>query len=156
MEVKQKLLHQKWVERYRPKNLDDFIGEKSIVDKIKQYLYEDNYIPSMLFYGPPGTGKTTLSKIIMEHFRNQGAAVMYVNASDKSGVDFIRDEIIPFASSATYGSTSSISKLVVLDEFNRSSFEMQTSLNNIMETYSSKLSFIFTSNFENKIIRTLK
>ena len=53
-------------ERVRPKNLDEYIGQKHLVgqDSVLRRAIENKNIPSMLFWGPPGVGKTTLAKII--------------------------------------------------------------------------------------------
>ena len=52
--------------KYRPKSLDEFIGQQHLVGAngpIRKFLETGN-VPSMIFWGPPGTGKTTLAYII--------------------------------------------------------------------------------------------
>jgi len=52
--------------KYRPNNLDDFIGQQHLIGPngpIRKFLELGN-VPSMIFWGPPGTGKTTLAYII--------------------------------------------------------------------------------------------
>lgn len=55
-------------EKMRPKNLDEFVGQKHILGngKLLRRLIEANRVPSVIFYGPPGTGKTTLARIIAD------------------------------------------------------------------------------------------
>ncbi len=52
----------------RPNNMDEFIGQKDIVDSLKLYIEAANKrgesLDHVLFFGPPGLGKTTLSIII--------------------------------------------------------------------------------------------
>lgn len=48
--------HTLWVEKYRPKTLDDYIGNDHIKSKVKQYI-ETNDPPHLLLYGKPGVGK---------------------------------------------------------------------------------------------------
>ncbi len=52
----------------RPNNMDEFIGQKDIVDSLKLYIEAANKrgesLDHVLFFGPPGLGKTTLSVII--------------------------------------------------------------------------------------------
>ena len=50
--------HTLWVERYRPDTLEGYVGNASIVDKVKLYL-ENGDVPHLLLYGNAGTGKTT-------------------------------------------------------------------------------------------------
>lgn len=55
-------------EKMRPKNLDEFVGQKHILGygKLLRRLIEAKRVPSVIFYGPPGTGKTTLARIIAD------------------------------------------------------------------------------------------
>ena len=52
----------------RPSSMDEFIGQKDIVDSLKLYIEAANKrgesLDHVLFFGPPGLGKTTLSIII--------------------------------------------------------------------------------------------
>ena len=52
----------------RPNQIDEFIGQKEIVDSLKLYIEAANNrgdsLDHVLFFGPPGLGKTTLSVII--------------------------------------------------------------------------------------------
>ena len=52
--------------RMRPRNLDEFVGQKHLVGegKVLRNLIERDSISSMIFWGPPGVGKTTLAQII--------------------------------------------------------------------------------------------
>jgi len=73
---------------------------------------------------------------------------MYVNASDNTGVDFVRDKIKPFACSMGFHEL----KVVILDEADYMSTNSQASLRNLMETYSKTTRFILTCNYVEKII----
>ncbi len=58
--------------RFRPKNLNEFVGQKHLIGK-GQILFkaiESDKLMNMIFYGPPGTGKTTLAMIIAEHTKS--------------------------------------------------------------------------------------
>lgn len=53
-------------EEYRPKIIDDVVGQSHIIgkDKIINKIIDSGNIPNMIFYGPPGVGKTTVAEII--------------------------------------------------------------------------------------------
>lgn len=133
-----------WVEAFRPTILDNYIGNSEVVDKITTFI-TTNDIPHLLLAGKAGSGKTTLAKIIVN---NITCDYLYVNASDKSGLDFIRTELIPFASSAGFNDL----KVVILDEADGLTPGAQAALRNAMETFSKHCRFILTCNYIEKII----
>lgn len=53
-------------ERVRPRNLDEFVGQRELLGKGKvlRTLIEQDELASLIFWGPPGVGKTTLARII--------------------------------------------------------------------------------------------
>jgi len=71
-----------WVEKYRPKTLDDIINQSEIIQSLKKLIQEKN-VPHMLFTGPPGVGKTATAlafvmDLYKEEWRNN---VLELNAS---------------------------------------------------------------------------
>jgi len=136
--------HPIWVERYRPDNLIDYIGNESVKETCKIYVQKQD-VPHLLFFGPPGTGKTSLAKILT---KNINCDVLYVNASDANGVDDVRFKFKSFAQ----GSGFRPLKVAILDEADRLTSEAQGALRNLMETYSSHTRFILTCNYVEKII----
>jgi replication factor C small subunit len=133
-----------WFEKYRPKSPSEFMGNDTLMNKLNTWI-KDKEIPHLLFYGKPGTGKTTLAQILIENIE---CDYIYVNASEKTGVDFIRNEIIPFANSFGFNER----KIIVLDESDYLSPNAQASLRNLMEKNSGKTRFILTCNYVDKII----
>jgi len=100
--------HTLYVEKYRPDNLKDYIGNDSVKEKVKIYL-ESGDVPHLLLYGTAGTGKTTLAKLIA---KNIDCDLMYINASDENNVDTVREKIKNFASTIGFRQW----KLIILDE----------------------------------------
>jgi DNA polymerase III delta prime subunit len=137
-----------WVEKYRPKNLDDYTGSESIKATISKYL-EQNDIQNLIFYGPAGTGKTTLAKIIVNSIN---CDYIYINASDERGIDTIRDKVSGFASTSSFKPL----KVVILDEADFLTIQAQASLRNIIETFSRSTRFILTCNFLERVIDPLQ
>jgi len=136
--------HTLWVEKYRPEQLDGYVGNTSIIEKIKIYI-ESGDVPHLLFYGTAGTGKTTLAKLIA---KNIDCDLMYINASDENNVDTVREKIKSFASTIGFRQW----KLIILDEADYLTPNAQAALRNLMETFSKTTRFILTCNYVEKII----
>lgn len=112
---------------------------------------KDKSIPHLLLSGNPGIGKTTMAKMLINEIGIEDADVLEVNASRETGIDFIRDKIVPFISSIAWGPF----KVVLLDEADRLSPNAQDSLKGIIEEYSSFARFILTCNSPNKVVPAL-
>ena len=97
-----------WVERYRPKTLEDIILPARTREIIESFGDE---IPNLLFANTPGTGKSSLAKIIVNDILK--CNYLYINASDESGIDTIRHKVSTFAQTKSFDGKI---KMVVLDE----------------------------------------
>ena len=140
--------HTLFVEKYRPKNLSEYVGNEQLKATIAKYL-EQNDIQNLIFYGSPGTGKTTLAKLIVH---NLDCDYLYLNASDERGIETIRDKVSGFASSASFKSI----KVIILDEADFLTIQAQASLRNVIETFSRSTRFILTCNYVERIIDPLQ
>ena len=140
--------HTIWAEKYRPKILDDYIGNEFVKDKIQAFI-KQNDVSHLLLYGAAGTGKTSLAKIIA---KNTDCDYLYVNASDENSVDVMRNKIKEFASSVSFKSF----KLIILDEADYLTPSSQAALRNMMETYSKYTRFILTCNYAERIIEPIQ
>ena len=136
------------VEKYRPTNIDNYVGNESIKKSISNYISQ-NDIQNYLFYGPAGTGKTTLAKIIVGTL---DCDYLYINASDERGIETIRDKVSGFSSVMSFKPI----KVVILDEADFLTIQAQASLRNIIETFSRTTRFILTCNFVERIIDPLQ
>ena len=140
--------HSLLVEKYRPIQLENYVGNEHIKKTISQYLSQ-NDIQNLIFYGPAGTGKTTLAKLIV---KGLDCEHLYINASDERGIETIRDKVSGFASSASFKPL----KVVILDEADFLTIQAQASLRNVIETFSRTTRFILTCNYIERIIDPLQ
>ena len=133
-----------WVEKYRPSNLDTYIGNDHLKSKVSVYL-ESGDLPHLLLYGKAGTGKTTLAKLLV---KNIECDYLYINASDENNVDTVRNKVKNFASTMGFKDY----KIIILDECDYITPNAQAALRNLMETFSKHCRFILTCNFVERII----
>ena len=142
--------HFLWVERYRPKTIEDCILPESIKNTFKEFLSKGE-IPNLLLCGTAGTGKTTVARALCEEL---GADYIIINGSDEGRqIDTLRTKIKQFASGVSFGSGT---KVVIMDEadyLNRES--VQPALRAFIENFSDNCRFIFTCNYKQKIIAPL-
>lgn len=141
MQMKQ---HTLWVEKYRPVNVENYIGNEHLKTKVKKYIQSGD-IPHLLLHGKAGTGKTTLAKLLVS---NVNCDYMYVNASDENNVETVRNKIKVFASSVGFKDL----KVIILDECDFLTPNAQAALRNLMETFSRHCRFILTCNYVERII----
>ena len=137
-----------WVEKYRPKNLDDIILDGDVKEHFST-ITED--VPSILFYGPPGIGKSSLAKILVNDILK--CQYLYINASDENGIDTIRNKVITFAQTRSIDSKK---KIVLLEEADGLTGESLRILRNVMEEYCDTTRFILTANNLNKIMEPIR
>jgi len=145
-----------WVEKYRPKSLDDLISHKDIVSTIQRFINEDK-LPHLLFYGPPGTGKTsTILAVARQLYAPQefSSMVLELNASDDRGIGIVREQVLGFASTRTI--FKSKFKLVVLDEADAMTKDAQNALRRIMEKYTENTRFCLICNYLTGIIDAIQ
>ncbi len=144
-----------WIEKYRPSNLDEIVGQNNNIECIEK-LIKGESLPHLLFYGNSGTGKTsTILSIVKRLFGNKrGFTVMKLDASDDRGINSVRDEIKGFAEKKNIFNRGI--KLIILDEADSMTFDAQFALRRIIEKYSDNTRFCFICNYENKIIPAIK
>ena len=141
-----------WVDKHAPKILDDYIFQTPAHKQILSRIVADRDIPHLLLTGGPGSGKSTISRMLVDLLGIDPGDVKVVNASDHTGVDFIRNEISSFASTMPNGDV----KIIRLEEFDYLTPNSQGLLRGLMDTTSDTCRFICTANYEHKIIAPIK
>jgi len=141
-----------WVEKYRPRTLDDMVLNADTKDLLKSMI-ESKDISSMTLFGTAGIGKSTLARLLA---RSVDAETLFLNCGVDGTVDVVRNRIQPFCESASSGRI----KCIILDEFdaasggNAAANGMQKALRSLMESFTDTR-FIITCNYPKKIIEPI-
>jgi replication factor C small subunit len=116
-----------WTEKYRPKTLDEVIGQEQIVRRLKSYVKSGN-LPHLLFSGPPGVGKTACAVALAREMFGDTWQNNFIelNASDERGIDVVRTNIKNFARTAPLGEARF--KIIFLDEADALTSDAQSAL----------------------------
>ena len=140
-----------WVEKYRPKTIVECILPKRTKQTFQDFV-EKGEIPNMLLSGPPGIGKTTVAKALCNQL---GADFYVINGSDEGRfLDTVRNNAKNFASTVSLTSESK-HKVIIIDEADNTTPDVQLLLRASIEEFSGNCRFIFTCNYKNKIIDPL-
>ena len=138
-----------WVEKYRPKTIEECI----LPDRIKtlfQQISLEGRIPNMILSGGPGMGKTTVAKALCNEV---GCDFLMINGSEESGIDVLRTKIRGYASTVSFDGKR---KVVILDEADYLNPQStQPALRSFIEEFEKHCSFIMTCNYINRIIEPL-
>ena len=140
-----------WVEKYRPKTIEECILPEATKKTFQSFL-DKGEIPNMLLDGPPGIGKTTVAKALCNEL---GVDVYVINGSDEGRfLDTVRNNAKNFASTVSLTSDSK-HKVIIIDEADNTSNDVQLLLRAFIEEFAGNCRFIFTCNYKNKILEPL-
>lgn len=138
------------IEKYRPLDVKHVILPQRFKKMFNAFIEEQEIQNLILYSNSPGVGKTTIAKALANDCNYNH---IYINTSLYSGIDTLRSEIVDYASVKTFDGKK---KVVILDEFDGSSPNLQAAMRGAIEEYYDKCRFIFTANNIDKIIEPLK
>lgn len=147
-----------WVEKYRPKTLNEVVDLTDIVESLKAFMRNPKTMPHLLLAGIPGTGKTTVALCIARELYGQNwkTFTLELNASDERGIDTVRDRVKEFSRVNRAAFIQAPFALIILDESDQMTGPAQTALRRIMETSSRTSRFILICNQSGKIIEPIQ
>lgn len=147
-----------WVEKSRPKTMDDYVFKnKDMEDGVRQWI-NDGEVPNLLLHGPAGTGKTSLIKVICNELIDKNIItpddIEEWNASEATSIDVVREQIMNSANTSPFGSF----KILILEEFQQMSKQAQGSLKRVIEEASERgiARFFLTTNEVDKVDDAIK
>jgi replication factor C small subunit len=137
-----------WAEKYRPKSLSQYVWRDQKQRQIVENWIKERTLPmSLILSGSAGVGKSGLINVILHELNLENGDVLYINASEETSVEVVRNKILGFASTIPFGDF----KVCVLEEADALSKSAQNSLKRVFEDYSDNCRFIITTNNPHKI-----
>lgn len=143
-----------WIEKYRPNNLSEIVGQTEIIKRLKAYVEHRN-VPHLLFSGSAGIGKTSAAVALAKELYGKEFErnFLELNASDARGIDVVRGQIKDFARTLAFDSSF---KVIFLDESDALTADAQQALRRTMEKYTKTARFILSCNYSSRIIEPIQ
>ena len=121
-----------WVEKYRPKTIDDCILPSELKTTFQDFLSKGE-IPNLLLSGPAGVGKTTVARALCEQL---GCDYIIINGSDEGRfLDTVRNQAKNFASTVSLQALDAKHKVIIIDEADNTTHDVQLLLRANIETF---------------------
>ena len=148
------------VEKYRPYQFKDIIGNEWIITILKR-LIENNALQSMLFFGPPGTGKTTMAYVFASEYFGKKISLQSgykeyteINGSNERGIDTVRGFLKQFSMSRSLTRNSRgelLKRIIVIDEIDNTTIDFQRAFRVVEEKAQDNCIFIGIGNHKQGI-----
>jgi len=134
-----------WVEKYRPKSIDELVLSKEHTDLFHRFVKEKHF-PNLLLYGGVGSGKTAVGLILCKL-----GVSLELNSSDDRGINIMRNKVKPFI----FAHSEEL-RIVLLDEFDDATIESKRALKRMIEHGVGNARFILTANEVHRVIPALR
>lgn len=145
-----------WVEKYRPTQLDEIVGNPETMNRLKS-MVNSKSISNLILIGKSGTGKTSsihcVARAILGTYYKQ--AVLEINASEERKVETVKEDIRHFCQKLIC-LPDGLKKIVILDEVDSMTESAQQVLRQIIETYKHSTRFALACNNSTKIIDSIQ
>ncbi len=99
---------QLWIEKHKPKNLEEIVGNKKVVEELKSFVLNFKPGEALMFYGPTGIGKS----LLIETFCGQNGFLLNRIDADDVSVDNIQE----IKQSSKNKSLFCKNKIILIDE----------------------------------------
>ena len=139
--------------KYRPKELDEMVGNEDTIAQLESILSRDEGIPhAFLLSGPSGCGKTTLARIIAERLGCHRDDFMEMDSADMRGIDTVRE----IRRQMKLHPLSGPCRVWLLDECHQLTKDAQEALLKGLEDAPEHVYFIMATTEPDKLIKTVR
>ena len=157
--------------KYRPQTFDEVVGQKHIIQTLKNAIVQDRIAHAYLFCGPRGTGKTSIAKIFAKMLNCEDKEhapcgeclncqmvqngshpdIIEIDAASNNGVDEVRDLI----DRVKYAPMQGTYKIYIIDEVHMMTTGAFNALLKTIEEPPAHVVFILATTEPNKVIPTI-
>jgi len=138
--------------KYRPKTLDQIVGQKNAVLVLGKYIKHKNIPHTLLLTGPSGIGKTTIARILKRELNCSKQDFNEINCADFKGIDTVRDIRTRMNQAPINGDC----RIWLIDEAHKLTGDAQNAFLKILEDTPNHIYFILATTEPQKLLKTIR